>query len=1031
MDNDSKNEAAPPVAQVALVTCYNGQGQLLVGKRRDNDLYTLPGGHLKPGEDPAACALRELFEETGLHALSLSFLKNYTTQTGVVLHCFSAFVTGQPHGNNDPDEEIGEDGWEFIDVEEGLPPKVFNHLHGPANDDNLVTQLFGLKKAEELAKSDVWHSDDWGQSRLSIPSADHPDRQKYDESYLAALRGQYGDVKPVKVGTEQLTATKDVADQSRYKLYRKMLRAGDRLPPLVVQKTASGYRVVDGNHKLHAARAEGGSQLDAVEVPMAKAEFTWKASTAVTCPHGLHVFKVDGSHVRNTPGMDSDFDQGGNGFRYHFIPKDEIWVDAHEPEGEVPFIIQHECGEVERMRAGMSYDKAHDAAKKIEDMERHNFRPGELAKAEDEVHRLLGHPNPHERTIALKLNSATPEHVLSAALDPDPSVYGAAIDNPKFGPAEGLQLMEARVGKDGQYPASQKNVFLARNSRLKPYHYSAYARSARDAGPEQFRGAVDQLTTHPGTPDGLLRSLYLDSDVVHDSRMAILGHPSAPADVLDHALRTGLMVPSAGDLAKKATEHKNMVGGSLDGLVRKAADLGEPHVVSIAEHALRQNTVPDSVYRYLLVQATMKPTSMAPKLLDALMSGPSSTPERVAEVGRAVNRQLAEVVRKAEEDLAKSADPRQWVGAQVVSDQLGFNPSQHPAFRAAKFLSCSPTVSPEQERLALYREDGDVERAALLAYALPATEDNLQALRAIMEMGDYSKSEIQPAQAQEVVAAHPEGEDVAEMVRRAFKDSFVFPVALGGKHSKGSLLAYDNETRTTWLLKSGSGGAGGAAGSVQDPSNPNAREAAWYHIAKQWGIDHWFPRAEELVIDGRLFAALTLLATTFSTLDREEKKEPGTSRRVLLQLMHDGVLHQWATMDYVCGNPDRHGQNVMVDPKGNVKLIDHGSAFAGPAFDPAHDQNSFVPYYLRAWALDDNFAQMSTQDKLKILPRVSEAVARRLSKWIADIQPETLEMICSRYGIDPKSTLDRLARLKAEIVTLPADLAVNQLWSTT
>jgi len=83
----------------------------------------------------------------------------------------------------------------------------------------------------------------------------------------------------------------------------------------------------------------------------------WKQYVGHDCPHGLSVYVVDGFHVRDK--FDSDFSQGGNGYRYSWIPKNEIWIDGHLSEGEWPIIEYHECREVEFMKAGMSYDSAH------------------------------------------------------------------------------------------------------------------------------------------------------------------------------------------------------------------------------------------------------------------------------------------------------------------------------------------------------------------------------------------------------------------------------------------------------------------------------------------------------------------------------------------------------------------------------------------------------------------------------------------------------------------------------------------------
>jgi hypothetical protein len=91
----------------------------------------------------------------------------------------------------------------------------------------------------------------------------------------------------------------------------------------------------------------------------------WKDYLREACPHGLHVVLVDGTHVRDT--YDSDFCQGGNGFAYDFVPRNEIWVDNCIPPGERALVAFHECTEAELMRAGASYDRAHDEAKRRED----------------------------------------------------------------------------------------------------------------------------------------------------------------------------------------------------------------------------------------------------------------------------------------------------------------------------------------------------------------------------------------------------------------------------------------------------------------------------------------------------------------------------------------------------------------------------------------------------------------------------------------------------------------------------------------
>jgi ADP-ribose pyrophosphatase YjhB (NUDIX family) len=57
----------------ALVTCtVGGARNLLMVDRGDGYGWAVPGGHVEPGETPLQAALRELAEETGLDAMSLT-----------------------------------------------------------------------------------------------------------------------------------------------------------------------------------------------------------------------------------------------------------------------------------------------------------------------------------------------------------------------------------------------------------------------------------------------------------------------------------------------------------------------------------------------------------------------------------------------------------------------------------------------------------------------------------------------------------------------------------------------------------------------------------------------------------------------------------------------------------------------------------------------------------------------------------------------------------------------------------------------
>lgn len=79
---------------------------------------------------------------------------------------------------------------------------------------------------------------------------------------------------------------------------------------------------------------------------------------------GFRIMFVSGHEVGVKRSM--DFITGGNGFRYTFMPRDEIWLDAFVHLSQLPFIAVHELIESELMAGGMGYDKAHAQANDYE-----------------------------------------------------------------------------------------------------------------------------------------------------------------------------------------------------------------------------------------------------------------------------------------------------------------------------------------------------------------------------------------------------------------------------------------------------------------------------------------------------------------------------------------------------------------------------------------------------------------------------------------------------------------------------------------
>ena len=75
------------------------------------------------------------------------------------------------------------------------------------------------------------------------------------------------------------------------------------------------------------------------------------------------VYAVDGEAIRNK--IDDDFTMGGHGYRYLYIPIDEIWIEKSLARSERQFVIWHEYLERRLMQKGMTYD-VHDIASSFE-----------------------------------------------------------------------------------------------------------------------------------------------------------------------------------------------------------------------------------------------------------------------------------------------------------------------------------------------------------------------------------------------------------------------------------------------------------------------------------------------------------------------------------------------------------------------------------------------------------------------------------------------------------------------------------------
>lgn len=140
-------KGALPDKRVATVAVVHGK-HLLMGKRRDNGRWTVPGGHANDGEALHIAGARELEEESGIktHHSNLTpmgeseIVKNDKGQT-VEVQPYKFKPSKKPGTSmtDDPDAEVAR--WHWIDVSKGLPKHIATNMHVPRGRNVLMKRL--------------------------------------------------------------------------------------------------------------------------------------------------------------------------------------------------------------------------------------------------------------------------------------------------------------------------------------------------------------------------------------------------------------------------------------------------------------------------------------------------------------------------------------------------------------------------------------------------------------------------------------------------------------------------------------------------------------------------------------------------------------------------------------------------------------------------------------------------------------------------------------------------------------------------
>lgn len=231
---------------VIALTSPSYPGLYLHGLRRDNARWSLPGGHMTPGEIPLEAARRELEEETGITGIELKPLHEDTIKSpngDLQVYLFTGEMPDQKLSDeNDPDHEFMM--FKFLN-----PRAQKVNWHVPPGNNILIKYLNQSKKDQELQKM--------SRPVLQFPKLGAPTR--LDQEVQLVTKPKHKELFARKVAHQYF---KDLPEprrtQAKQKAAKTLKGKFSRL---------SGMSVQGGTHKPSMAALAGKQMPTKVDVP--------------------------------------------------------------------------------------------------------------------------------------------------------------------------------------------------------------------------------------------------------------------------------------------------------------------------------------------------------------------------------------------------------------------------------------------------------------------------------------------------------------------------------------------------------------------------------------------------------------------------------------------------------------------------------------------------------------------------------------------------------------------------------------------
>lgn len=216
----SEKTASSNPKEVSIIAVKKGN-LFLMGKRRDNNLFSQPGGHLDKNEAPLDGAKRELEEETGIIAdkKDLHFKVSKRVSDEYLIHLFEYQMkpTDKTKSTDDPDAEVYR--WFFTNP---LTNKeLVSNLHTPKN--NVLFDYYDIPYGASAMKRSAFLKG-FEKSALEIlkggKGGNRPD-SNFDPKDLKEGMKVESEHTPIKAVQKEITKDHLTEKKNYYKLLEK------------------------------------------------------------------------------------------------------------------------------------------------------------------------------------------------------------------------------------------------------------------------------------------------------------------------------------------------------------------------------------------------------------------------------------------------------------------------------------------------------------------------------------------------------------------------------------------------------------------------------------------------------------------------------------------------------------------------------------------------------------------------------------------------------------------------------------------